>query len=268
LVKAEIEKCTVNKQKKIKDEIETRNKAIENNNAAIQELYELTQRKFLKQIVQSCDKMTVNRAYPRLFFLDLIEQNLMESIERKTVYSMDEVDERSSKLQCIKLMCEHEEGWHSSNSFFVYNQPSAMDCAYLARVMNILKYSNLHNELLIFRTEQGTKLIQELEAKSTENELIDSYIGIRKILIREFDKGTIWSTDIKINNDENVYNRLGLERCELKNGKILWLCKQHRDQTEANLIQNNYSEATSNSLEQIIDQMLAEIENIDLDIFL
>ena len=100
---------------------------------------------------------------------------------------MHEVNEKSPKLQCIKLMCEHEEGWHPSSSFFICNQLSVMEYAYLARVMNILKYSNLNNELLIFRTEQGAKLINELESQSTENELIDSYIGIRKLLIKEFD---------------------------------------------------------------------------------
>ncbi len=48
-------------------------KEIDDNNAAYQELYELTQRKFLKQLAQFCDKMETSRPYPRLFCVDLME---------------------------------------------------------------------------------------------------------------------------------------------------------------------------------------------------
>lgn len=40
-------------------------KAAENNLTAFQELYELTQRKFLKQIIQFCDKQNLNKPFPR-----------------------------------------------------------------------------------------------------------------------------------------------------------------------------------------------------------
>jgi hypothetical protein len=53
------------------------------------------------------------------------------------------------------------------------------------------------------------------------------------------------NNDLSVNRDENAYNRLGVERCELKNGKILWLCKNHIKETQASILSNNYSNNTS-----------------------
>lgn len=266
LVKIEIDKAKETKQHKTREDDETRKKMAEYNNAAMQELYELTQRKFLKQILQFCEKMTTNKAYPRLFFIDLMEKNLILSIERGRAISTREID-RNSKVPCVRLMCEHEEGWHSVKSFFVYNQLSVIDYAYLARVMNIIKHGNSINKLKILMTEQGIKIMNELENNSEETDLHESYISLRKNFINEFENGTVWSESLSLNNDDDVYSRLGLARCELKNGKILWLCENHMKQVEANVLSNNLSDSNTNYPEKTTNRMLDDMENISLDIF-
>lgn len=48
-------------------------------NTAYQELFELTQRKFLKQLAQFCEKMdSTSRPYPRLFCIDFIEASKLK----------------------------------------------------------------------------------------------------------------------------------------------------------------------------------------------
>lgn len=55
-------------------------KNVDNTNTAYQELYELTQRKFLKQLVQISDKMYTSRPCPRLFCIDFIESTKIQVI--------------------------------------------------------------------------------------------------------------------------------------------------------------------------------------------
>jgi hypothetical protein len=67
LVQIEIEKLNEKKQLRLKETNETKKRLAEYKNLSIQELYELTQRKFLKKIIQICDKMSTTRAYSRAF---------------------------------------------------------------------------------------------------------------------------------------------------------------------------------------------------------
>ena len=120
-------------------------------------------------------------------------------------------------------MCESEEGWHPVQSFFqFYNDFSDIHFAYFSRIMNIMKYGNLRNELNIFLSKQGMEIINKLDSRPNEISLFDeSYKELRQLLINNFESGNIWSTNTSLNEDDNIYNRLNLSRCELKNGKIL-----------------------------------------------
>lgn len=83
MVQIEISKINDKKQEKLKESNKQRQQLAEYNNSSKQELYELTERKFLKQIVQFCDQMITNKTHPRLFYIDLINTDLIDSIERK-----------------------------------------------------------------------------------------------------------------------------------------------------------------------------------------
>ena len=283
LVKNELAKTNEKLKLKQKETNKTRLRLAEYNNASIcVELYELTQRKFLKQLIQFSDKMNTIKAYPRLIFIDLIENDLIESIQRKTDYLNNNNKNNDSEtineqlVPCLKLMCEYEEGWHPVSAFFGHTQTNLLTTnsyyGYLSRIMNILKYgNNLTNELSVFMSKQGIQIINEIETKPCECDLLESYIGLRKILINDFDSGNVCAmTNNNLNDNDNnhVYIRTGLERCELKNGKILWLCKNHVMQTQASVISNNYADTSESLTESSQNRMLDHLKNYNnLNIF-
>jgi hypothetical protein len=86
-VKIELEK--INEKKKQsqttsnqKSKVDEDKKAIDNNNTAYQELYELTQRKFLKQLAQFCEKMETSKPYPKLFCIDFLDESKLQVYNR------------------------------------------------------------------------------------------------------------------------------------------------------------------------------------------
>lgn len=140
------------------------------NAAAFQELYELTQRKFLKQIARFCDMQQFAKQYPKLFCVDLIERkNSAPAIDKEseseetaigtfdeavedpieTIELSDEievkreVDERGDTIAepsvefdiCIRPMCEFEEQWHLSPSYIVVSDANPTWCSYLGYLL-------------------------------------------------------------------------------------------------------------------------------------
>lgn len=264
----------------------------DNTNSALQELYELTQRKFLNQLVKYCSKMQFSREHPRLFCIDLITQSKVDEI-RKTMSGVscdspalhkpnarrwsiiqmmnpNEIQEPENSnadlLACIRVMCEHENEWHPSHALVVLPEPVASEySAYLARVMNILKNSSLASELNVLITESGVKLINDLENKAVmencdrETELTASYTALRRFYVESYEKKQVLSTTRCDLVDG------GLKRCELKNGKILWLCNKHIEETNAKVLTDNIntnlvSDADLNS------EMLQNLNQIEIEI--
>ncbi len=70
-VKKELEKAKKKEIVKINENME--HEKVEKTASAFQELYELTQRKFLRRLAQFADKMHIG-LFPRLIFIDLIER--------------------------------------------------------------------------------------------------------------------------------------------------------------------------------------------------
>ena len=66
--------------KKESNEAELSKKEIENNSAAFNELYELTQRKFLSQLIRITNSMQINKKYPRLFCIDLLSAKKIQNV--------------------------------------------------------------------------------------------------------------------------------------------------------------------------------------------
>lgn len=64
------------------------------------------------------------------------------------------------------------------------------------------------------------------------------------------------------NFDSN--NCIGLFRTELKNGKILWLCKEHAIQTNGTVLED-FVEVGANASD-LRSKVLAEIDKVDIEI--
>ena len=268
MVREELEKSKDSKAEKLKSSLLEDKFLIETKNAALQELYEFTQRKFLRQITKLNDKNPGIMPIPRLLFLDLVEifqidseaetseglakesnstQNKDERRPKRLIKQKTSDDESIELVQCIRVMCEHEEGWHPVPLFVPISELNHIFSSYLARIMNILKHGNLKNELKIFLADDGQKTLNEIEknalqeAKTGDLDLkIDqSYSALRSYFTQKINE--------KIKTDEKSQgNDIGtLQRCELKNGKTLWLCPIHLKLTDAKIISNK--EETSSS---------------------
>ena len=93
------------------------------------------------------------------------------------------------------------------------------------------------------------------------------FINLRRNFIDEFENGSIWSNNLNLNKDDNVYNRLELARCELKNGKILWLCSDHVKQSDGNILSNALVDSSFGIPEQAYSQLLVELDKVKLDVY-
>lgn len=188
-------------------------------------------------------------------------------------------------LKCLRPMCEFEEGWHLCDSFVLLPELNSLYCIYLARIMNIIRNGNLSNELQIFSANQGIKLIEDIESKATAsnteddtNDINESYASLRKFFITECENKNLKSlhTILKFSKDNtNNKNRaeqssvsIGLERCELKNGKVLWLCKKHLEQSNARVLTDSKTQNTNAlaGFDQNKNKMLDLIEEIKIEL--
>ena len=248
LVKDQLEKInsTRSNQKEDRKDKTEKQKNADNNSAAFQELYELTQRKFLKQLYQISDKIA--KYYPRLICIDQIELN-------------------NNLITCMRPMCEFDEGWHILPNSYILSNESLLPkyYSYLVRVMNIIKNGNLSNQLQIFLNQKGIEMLEDLEKKliqmndSEETIFNESYLSFLKHFTSQLD------AEKKIN--ESNHEVMGLKRCEMKNGKVIWMCNQHIEMTNPKILEFNIkNEAGTNLNEQLAVQMLHDIEEIKIDI--
>jgi len=122
--------------------------------------------------------------------------------------------------------------------------------------MNILKNDRLSNQLSIFVTDQGRKQLKEIEASSLgeEKDVIASYHSVRIFYAEQ-------------SEETSVEGEVFLERCELKNGQVNWLCPDHVKETNARVLSDagNGQETVNNDLAKYL--MIEEIEKMKLDDF-
>jgi hypothetical protein len=229
--------------------------------------------------------MSTSRPYPRLFCIDLIEkarltaaasvnaENKKASLQRQNTVSelRSSVDRpfspSVSDLTCVRPMCEHEEGWHCLDILVTMPETTRPLGAYLARIMNILKNGGETNQMRIFRVEQGQRSMNEAQTQATQTgnpSLEEAYQVLREIFINKFEKQEAF----RVSGGEAVASseelNLDLKRCELKNGKVLWLCEKHLQQTNARELFDNV--VTNNSDDQEANKkFLDDLDTIQID---
>ncbi|XP_064626432.1 uncharacterized protein LOC135487048 [Lineus longissimus] len=193
--------------------------------SAFQELYELAQRKFLRQLVTYTNH---NSNYPRLFVLDLQEPTSVSESGGSGIESVEidlkDDDQPSDKPHdgpgeyCFRVLCEHEGGWHAVHEGFPISMIQDemtpllhLTAPFFARILSILKHSNINLQCL--NSTQGDAFIKILEQRAGVNvDVRPFYQAIRNHIIRKDVTQTFG----------------GLARCYLPSGKFLWLCPEHQ----------------------------------------
>ncbi|XP_012936376.2 uncharacterized protein LOC106011403 [Aplysia californica] len=219
-------------------------------NVAIKEEYELMQRKFMRHIISYVSSMDVVPA-PRLIIIDFEKvakgvvkkssQNDMDSSESHSKHSslrptlrpktasrssrlinvvLDEEEEKwEGEPFCLKVMCEHEEGWHICKTSMPLKMNEELKghlkgCSpYMARMFAILRQSAV--SLNCFEGPIGQKFTQWIEQNALEHvNFLESYGALRNKLVEdsETESGSVVCQ---------------LHRCHLPTGKIYWLCDKH-----------------------------------------
>ncbi|KAL5004316.1 hypothetical protein ScPMuIL_017772 [Solemya velum] len=234
-------------------------------NLSFQELFELAQRKFLRQIINYADAQDME-PYPRLFLVDFVKEESKPEDEEDAdstdgknqgqikLLNMKRMSELfkgfKSKLFCTYILCEHEEGWHSCDNAILlprdtWNVYLEKFAPYLARIMAIMKYSK-HQLLSCMGEEEGQQYIKWLEECPQAN--VSDFQQIYHELRRE-----IVELDSRKTKGQ-------LARCHLPNGKTIWLCEKHRSQMRVTVLSGEVASTTHKERENpTVTTMIQEL---------
>lgn len=234
--------------------------------------------------------MTNIKHYPRLFCVDLIEKHKIDALKTIKKATKPQITSHSSTNQqgaehltsisrkkdntiiielipCIQAMCESEDGWHLSKCIVPLKEMPTEYCSYLLRIMNILKNGPLSNHMKLFLTDQGTKLLNEIEAKSSQDqtEVSASYIALRSFFIERIDSNEFYSFDSFGNASDKVGEQL--TRCKMKNHKVLWLCDEHVEKLEVKVLSDSTEVINTAAFGNQTYELLEDIEKIRIEDF-
>ncbi|XP_033749498.1 LOW QUALITY PROTEIN: uncharacterized protein LOC117334139 [Pecten maximus] len=204
-------------------------------NRSFQEMYELAQRKFLRQIASYASNQDIGN-YPRLFVIDVIQ-----SKKKTTITENEEEVERELDFDSVKnkgfmvnvyTMCEHEQGWHSVcdpiEMRFRFSAEQIEEYAsYLARITMVMRHDPTFT-LSLYSTNSGQhylKMTQELAMKNT-NDFQTSYHNLRQL---------VFDLDTKKEKGK-------LHRCRMPSGKTFWLCEKHCKDMKATILSDKVTE--------------------------
>ncbi|XP_041374603.1 uncharacterized protein LOC121387519 [Gigantopelta aegis] len=250
MVKAVLSSVEVKDSEKTK---ELKNKANEDQkNLSFQELYELAQRKFLRQVIHYADGQDTPYPYPRLFLVDLVQETTEEdeSIKKsKTTESKmeEQVETKATYKFCVQILCEQDEGWHCCSEAIPLplepgSSPKEKFAPYLTRIMGIAKYSK---KLLLqcMSTQAGQEYLKWLDESpqvAAASDFHQSYHNLRQEVIMA-DSGRVMGN---------------LARCRLPNGKTTWLCEEHRSRMRVTVLSDEVVEAKRTATDSMaIDYM-------------
>ncbi|XP_013415785.1 uncharacterized protein LOC106177527 isoform X2 [Lingula anatina] len=211
-----------NEKKKHKEQVNQQQKT-----SSFQELYELAQRKFLRQVAKFANSFNMT-PYPRLIVIDHTDEeeetNGEEQVEEVQPVEDDQEKEKESDPQadpqqqyCFKILCEHEQGWHIAGSAVLANNVNDAFLhkliPYLVRIMAIVRHSK-DITLNCITGEKGEKYFKWLE--EAPQAVVSEWQEVYRELLEEV-----------MAADKNK-SMAGLARCHLPNGKTAWLCEEHR----------------------------------------
>ncbi|XP_062596866.1 uncharacterized protein LOC134258357 [Saccostrea cucullata] len=197
------------------------------------ELYELAQRKFLRQITKYASNHDVE-PYPRLFVADIVplEENIPTldkslSIEEKFGNKEENQLEKGetevinsgfvSRRFSINILCECDQGWHSVDKAMMLPEDFGTEylkkyAPYLSRITAIMKHSK--NYVMDCMTDEDGQNYMKWLFESADAVLPDfmkDYQDLRE-LVMEMDSQRTYGC---------------LSRCRLSSGKVIWLCEEH-----------------------------------------
>ncbi|KAL8560611.1 hypothetical protein ACOMHN_062576 [Nucella lapillus] len=236
-----------------------RNKAFskDQKSHSFQELCELAQRKFLRQVVVYTEVQDT-LLYPRLLLLDLPKVEDKAATDEKDVAKGGESEgegkeETDGKKYLsgsdfhhvqfvVSFLCEHDEGWHVSG------EPQVMDpefstaieeyAPFLSRISAIAKYSK-KLALNCMTQPLGKMYLQWLEKSPQIAEVTDfqqSYHKLRQT-VADADEGKVMGN---------------LARCHLPNGRMVWLCEKHRQNNRVTILSDSDTVSSSHHATETI----------------
>ncbi|XP_052813517.1 uncharacterized protein LOC128240741 isoform X2 [Mya arenaria] len=137
----------------------------------------------------------------------------------ESVFEDGDMEDWSKESFCIKVLCEHEQGWHFCQEMYplAFRNREQLEtflqgaAPYLFRIYTILKQSPL--KLKCFSGGKGEAFLDWIRLASEDN--LD-FVGAMTHLRSELDK------------DDAAEFCSCLARCRLPSGKIVWLCKEHQ----------------------------------------
>lgn len=220
-----------------------------NEKHSYQEEYELIQRKFMRHVITMTQQLDL-QLMPRLFVFDFVRsvnkpkgpEVQAPSLERPKTASksiltrasnlnkdrvkavlladqQDDDEEWQSEDFCVRLLCEHEEGWHlvpKPLSLFTNTVEEVIStiteaAPFLARFYAILKQSSVKLRCLNGKMGESFMNFLDYEGKSTSN-FLKAYTAVHKLVSSHID------------NEQFIRQ---LDRCHLPSGKVAWLCEKH-----------------------------------------
>ncbi|KAI3380042.1 hypothetical protein SNEBB_002052 [Seison nebaliae] len=211
----------------------------DNSNIYHQQTIEWIQRTFLKGL--SSTKIRL----PRLFLLDYLEE------EKKFSFN---------------ILCEHEKNWHvvkKDDTRIMINEEmneiKKFTVSYLYKILRICKHSD--NFKSITSSTNIDEVFQELEKQITEHfsqstsanveskepllDLPNAYLKLLEIIDHK---------KIKINS---------LKECRTLDGKTLWLCMDHINETNASILTSATSTVINDSSIKLKNLFLKELDNFE-----
>ena len=170
---------------------------------------------------------------------------------------------------CIRVLCEDENNWHPCGAPLEYenisNIPKA-HYAYFIRIMSLVKQISGLNVEILLNAGKLDELIDLFDKQIPSNEdeykplfndvfnFKESYFSIKNYLLNKLDNfknnsrlRTI-STSLKMETNLNI-NRIDffrLNRCVLSSGRVLWLCDEHSQKENVQILNETENVSIAN----------------------
>ncbi|CAD5126525.1 DgyrCDS14632 [Dimorphilus gyrociliatus] len=210
------------------------------NHEEFAELLELAERKLLRQLT-ILQNLSRGSNFPHIPILDFSPNS----------------DENSIMEYYFLFLCEHDQGWHLPDNHQVikWNVPFKSEeaekhlrewSAYLVRIYAILQYS--HIQLHVLRSKEGQSFLEQLQTTLSKKSFRDSYVSLLESIANKMD------------HQYNTSLPTSLAKCQIYNGKILWLCNYHQKQPRVTILQSDETNFTKDSKTNKEEVLLEKIK--------